>query len=508
VALMFWTQVLHFGPSARTGHAMAYDAARRRVLLFGGVNAEAVLGDTWAWDGTYWMQVAETGPTPRSGHAMAYDGARNQVVLFGGAPVEQGADTWTWDGLAWTQLAETGPSPRFEHAMAYDEGRRVIVLFGGMDPNGELGDTWEWDGTAWTLKETSGPVARRDHAVAYDVTSSRVVLFGGAADDKVFDDTWAWDGALWKQVAEFGPPATHVAAMTGAGRGTMLFGGAGSTTDGTPGRASTWAWDGRFWTEILHFGPPARTQHAIAFDAARHRIVLFGGDRLWRAPNPSSLLGDTWECPAREPTVASVKVSPADVRVGDQVVVTVGLSGPAAGDVVVQLTSRLAGQTNSLELPSTVTVPAGQAAASVTKVVPAGTAPGVYTITAGDSASSQSAIVKVQEVAAPGTLRIAAALPNPEGDESQAEAVHLRNLGPTTVMLAGWRITNGNGQAWGLDNVDGAVSPGQVAIVTRQGRPMALTNTGGTIALINPAGEVLDRKEYGPAASGQLIQLE
>ena len=506
MALMFWTQRLHFGPSARFGHDMAYDAARGRVLMFGGTNAEGQLGDTWAWDGTFWTQVADTGPTPRLGHAMAYDSARKQVVLVGGS--DQATDTWTWDGLVWTQVAETGPSPRFHHRMTYDDGRRVIVLFGGMDPNGELGDTWEWDGNAWTLRETGGPAARHNHSLAYDVTNGHIVLFGGAARDQVFDDTWAWDGALWKQVAEFGAPATHAARMTAAGRGTLLFGGAGSTTDGVPGRGSTWAWDGRFWTEVLHFGPPSRTQHAMAFDATRNRVVLFGGDRLWRGPNPSSLLGDTWECPGREATVASVNVSPAEVREGDQMNVTILMSGPTGSEMVVQLTSQLAGHATGLDLPATVGFGAGHVAASVTAVVPAGTTPGAYTITASHAGSSRSAVVNVIKVAEPGTLRIVGVLPNPEGDEAQNEAVHVRNLGPTAVMLAAWRIRNSEGQDWGLDNVDGEVAPGQVVVVTRQGRPMTLANTGGTIALINPAGQVLDTRVYGPAASGQLIQFD
>jgi hypothetical protein len=110
-------------------------------------------------------------------------------------------------------------------------------------------------------------------------------------------------------------------------------------------------------------------------------------------------------------------------------------------------------------------------------------------------------------VAAAGTLRIGAVLPNPEGDEAQLEAVHVRNLGPTVVDLVGWRIADPSGQSWGLDVADGTAAPGQVAVVTRQGRQMALPNAGGTIQLMNPAGQVLDTKTYGAAASGQLIEF-
>ena len=53
------------------------------------------------------LQVAEedlagiTSPLPRSGHAMTYDIARNRVVLFGGRNKTTSNvfnDTWVWDG--------------------------------------------------------------------------------------------------------------------------------------------------------------------------------------------------------------------------------------------------------------------------------------------------------------------------------------------------------------------------------------------------------------------------
>jgi len=43
------------------------------------------LGDTWVWNGAHWIRkTPPTSPPPRFGHAMAYDTARREVVLFGG----------------------------------------------------------------------------------------------------------------------------------------------------------------------------------------------------------------------------------------------------------------------------------------------------------------------------------------------------------------------------------------------------------------------------------------
>lgn len=108
-----------------------------------------------------------------------------------------------------------------------------------------------------------------------------------------------------------------------------------------------------------------------------------------------------------------------------------------------------------------------------------------------------------------GTLRIVAALPNPPGDDSQFEEVHLRNTGPSPLPLSGWRIMNGQGQQdWQLTAQDGVVAPGQVLIVVRRGRPMSLRNTGDTIVLVSPAGQTVDTKSYGQAQSGQLFQFQ
>jgi hypothetical protein len=64
------------------------------------------------------------------------------------------------------------------------------------------------------------------------------------------------------------------------------------------------------------------------------------------------------------------------------------------------------------------------------------------------------------------------------------------------------------GTSWGLDNVDGSVAPGQVEIVTRQGRPMASRGDGGTLILVNPAGETVDTRLYGPSILGQVIHFD
>jgi hypothetical protein len=119
---------------------MAFDSARKCIVLFGGASGSHLLADTWTWDGTEWTQVADTGPAARSGHALAYDDARERVVLFGGSTAANPfGDTWEWDGTDWTQVQDVGPSARRAHAMAFnvlpDGSGAGAVLFGGAGAN-------------------------------------------------------------------------------------------------------------------------------------------------------------------------------------------------------------------------------------------------------------------------------------------------------------------------------------------------------------------------------------
>ena len=288
------------GPSnvpARYGHAMAYDSGRGRVVLFGGANDNNSIdfGDTWEWDGTTWIvRTPALSPIPRFGHAMAYDAARERVVLFGGYDFVSGsflADTWEWDGNAWVETTPpTSPSVRFGHGMAYDANRQRVVLFGGAGDTSVLADTWEWDGSAWIERTpATNPPAREYGALAYDDARGRTVLFGGFDGATYFGDTWEWDGDDWVEFAPAtSPPGRtwHMLAFDAARGRTVLFCG----YNGTIAFNDTWEWDGSAWIETSPaVSPTPRVVAAMVFDRARSRTMLFGGYD-GRLP-----LGDTWE---------------------------------------------------------------------------------------------------------------------------------------------------------------------------------------------------------------------
>ena len=71
-------------PAARSGAAMAYDAANGTVVLFGGQRTSRTLNDTWTWGGSGWTQAhPATSPPPMDDAQMAYDPVTHDVLLVG-----------------------------------------------------------------------------------------------------------------------------------------------------------------------------------------------------------------------------------------------------------------------------------------------------------------------------------------------------------------------------------------------------------------------------------------
>ncbi len=281
-------------PGFRYATATVYDAARRRVVLFGGGGASTARQDTWEWDGRTWSQRNPSGAIPpnRRWHAMAYDSGRQRVVLFGGTgPGDRKSDTWEWDGESWTERFPAGDLPpgRFRHAMAYDANRRRVVLHGGIGAgNALLADTWEWDGTRWHSRpsSTASHPAFRDHVLVFrsEAIPPRIVML--AATTTVSLEAWEWDGTDWHALAAAGgapPGRERVAAGYDAGRDRVVVFGGGLGLAGSPGVIrydDTWEWDGAQWYDATPSAvqPLPRRHHAMAHDTVRANTVVFGGE--------------------------------------------------------------------------------------------------------------------------------------------------------------------------------------------------------------------------------------
>jgi hypothetical protein len=75
-------------PAPRGGAAIGYDDALGALVLFGGLSpgpTQTLYGDTWTWDGHNWKrQSAAVSPPAENDGRIAYDAATRSAVLFGG----------------------------------------------------------------------------------------------------------------------------------------------------------------------------------------------------------------------------------------------------------------------------------------------------------------------------------------------------------------------------------------------------------------------------------------
>lgn len=279
-----WTQVVtSAAPGPRVGAAMVNDTTDGLVVLFGGFDGMTAQNDTWVFDGTTWTRVVATGPPARSGHAMAWDADRHKVVLFGGIN-ENGqvfGDTWELDMTMrqWTQIVGAGPPARYATAMAFHPTRHKVVMFGGYATGGTTGgatsDTWEYDATGWTQRTLiTQPPPRGDHTLSYDYgggTDEVVVVGGSDPPGRALDDIWTYDGAWSPRPAKGSPPPAVTPLVFDVAEGVAVY------ASGSP-MFQTWAFDGQSWASRSSAPlPPPRTNAAVAYDAAHQQVVTLGG---------------------------------------------------------------------------------------------------------------------------------------------------------------------------------------------------------------------------------------
>jgi hypothetical protein len=281
-------------PPTRFAASMAYDAASRTVVLFGGQASYSAggqyLADTWLWDGHRWSQAhPAVSPPPRMAAAMAYDAANGTVVLFGGegnvSPYQIGplGDTWTWDGSTWSQRhPTTSPAARRSAALASYPPQRGVVLFGGDSSVGRVpnfvNEMWLWNGQTWSRLHTGPtPSVTTPAALVYDDAMASLVLYDF---DRQGAGIWTWSDSGWMQRHPTVMPPLRDSGALGydpLSRTVVLFGGEDLLRD-PPYLSDTWTWDGLRWAKqkrAVH--PPAVAWASMAYDGVSQRLLLFGG---------------------------------------------------------------------------------------------------------------------------------------------------------------------------------------------------------------------------------------
>src|SRR5262245_6934589 len=89
-----WVRVKLVRGAHQSACPIAYDSARDRAVLV--VPRTEGTVETWEWGGAVWaLRAPQTRPSARANFAVVYDAARRRVVLFGGGGTSGVlADTW------------------------------------------------------------------------------------------------------------------------------------------------------------------------------------------------------------------------------------------------------------------------------------------------------------------------------------------------------------------------------------------------------------------------------
>lgn len=243
-----WTELTPVGipPSGRLAGAAIYDPLRQRFIGFGGTVNLPV--DTWSLElapgQPRWMELRTGGTSPPGGYGMTavYDAARDRMLIFGGSTSDSyygvRNDVWALNlsGLPsrdstqisgdWEHLAPSGVAPvaRRSGTAIYDPLRDRMVLFGGWDSteNGLASfynDVWALTfdpSPAWTQLQPDGtlPPGRDGMPSAYDPDHDRMVVFGGwsgaadLADAQMLDWSGQGTAASLAGVAQAPQPTT------------------------------------------------------------------------------------------------------------------------------------------------------------------------------------------------------------------------------------------------------------------------------------------------------------
>ncbi|KYK26282.1 MAG: hypothetical protein AYK23_03165 [Candidatus Proteinoplasmatales archaeon SG8-5] len=293
---LWYNKTKNTNPMNRRMHAMVYVPDQDRTVLFGGHNpSDTDYGDTMAYDAdtNSWQLMPVSGgspPSARHGHAMAYDDANNVVVMFGGYDGGYNGETWLYDlaNDTWTQkFPASPPSARWGHTMTYNSNDGLIYLFGGEDLGGFDSETWTYDVTngaegTWTYLTSTGPTARYFSAMSYDRPNNALILYGGN-DGVVLGETWVFISGSWSPrtpASNPGPRFGHSGTFCSGLGGSLIFAG----NDGTDDKNDIWTYDltdgpDGSWTPHVGVRAPEPVSFSrIVHDTESKKLITFGGD--------------------------------------------------------------------------------------------------------------------------------------------------------------------------------------------------------------------------------------
>jgi hypothetical protein len=258
----------------------------------------------WSGEEASWVDVWSPSASASNGgfasdggwrDVIVFDETRQKLICVGYSYICE----WDEDARSWRVLLWTGVILPF--GAAYDRARGVVVVIGGagvVEWNSRTGSLTRYSQTATDLAlfRVDGPVMSA--LVGYDPRLKKVVAWSR-------DDGWSWDPTTGQWLAlgvyQRGGPKRGggVTGMTydSVAQRWVFFGERSSAAASATYLPETWEWDSQSnsWSYLTlprQPRPSPRGGHAMVFDEARGRVVLFGG---WEGEGRWRRFTDTWE---------------------------------------------------------------------------------------------------------------------------------------------------------------------------------------------------------------------
>lgn len=277
-----WSQLPSGPVSGRWGHAMAYSAATKSLVIVGGRCGEELSSSSWRYsldDGSFENLAVPDIVSERYGHAMFFDSKSGSMLVIGGMAGGDFLDSYIIDSNLETVEKVTGAPRMAFSGWCSNTLVNAGYMFGGIGEDGSpTSDFLVVDpvqGTVAPVPKTVPWPAARSRA-SLTCRNDAVVLFGGEdAEGNLLGDTWIYDplGGHWK-MGPAGPPARKEALVAWDSEGTVLWGGVGAQGEMLH---DWWRLGDESWVDNTVSQPGNLSAAAYALDPVGKRICLAGG---------------------------------------------------------------------------------------------------------------------------------------------------------------------------------------------------------------------------------------
>jgi cysteine-rich repeat protein len=284
------------GPTPRSFAALAYDAAHRNLVLFGGSASGGANGETWLWTNS-WASVTPSMPPPaRSETQFAFDGVG--VAMVGGNNGGPLDDAWRWNGSAWAPLSFTLPTPKFAGAASFDPIGKRMIGNGGR----ALGDATNTSFSVTSgvyAPEPASPIGNYGSSMVWNPARQKMTVLGGISESSLNAYELDTVEKRWISVPVTAAPQgrTYAAAVASID-GTGLLVMSGSVFGVSPPLSDSWelSWQG-----------PGVNEQCDAGDADRDELVGCADPDCW------------WVCTPACPPGTDPACDPTGPRCGDNI---------------------------------------------------------------------------------------------------------------------------------------------------------------------------------------------